>query len=96
MNRFDRLLVKVRGLIPVLGVIVLLGARAPGVHHHSETLEHRSCAVCSAAHAPAIMPDAAPTPGTPRTFEAGALAAPECPVPVSIRAASPPRAPPLG
>lgn len=45
----------VRVLAPVLGVFLLCGWLASGLHQHHSASEHRPCVVCTANHSPAVQ-----------------------------------------
>jgi hypothetical protein len=86
----------VRALSPVLGLVLLLGSLALGLHQHHDTQAHPSCAACNAGHAPATVTDAAPLRSTLPVLAERPVVAP-LPAPrTGPRVAISSRAPPLG
>lgn len=97
MSLLNRIRPLVARLSPLLGLVLLLGALAPSLHHHTGAGEHRGgCAVCSASQASAVIVDAAPAPGALPNIEDLPYNAPELSPACSARVATSPRAPPQG
>jgi hypothetical protein len=93
--RHDPLRASIPWLSPLLGLLLLFGAWALGVHQHRGERDHGTCVACSASQASAVVADAAPTPaGFPARGERP-VATPEV-APPRPAAVSTPRAPPLG
>jgi len=96
MRLLDRIRPLVARLSTVLGLVLLLGTIASGLHHHHGAIERGGCAVCSAGHASAVVVDAAPAPGALPDVEDLPYTAPEPAHFCSARIATSPRAPPQG
>ena len=56
---------RLRWLAALLGLALLLGGVAAGLHHHGDAGSHRTCAVCAAAHAPAVAVAGVSAPSSP-------------------------------
>ena len=54
-----------RWIGPVFAVLMLGVVVLGGFHHHSGLSDHHPCALCSAAHAPAVTSSSAPALGAP-------------------------------
>jgi hypothetical protein len=84
----------VRVLAPALGVFLLCGWLASGLHQHHGASEHHPCTVCTANHSPAVESLPVATPRAP-TIHTEHHAAPPQPAPKSVaNATAPSRAPP--
>jgi len=54
---------------PVLGVLLLASVVLGALHHHTDGLDHRECAVCTVSHAPGLPTVGVAAPSAPLTFE---------------------------
>jgi len=94
--RLEHLRASARWLSPALGLLLLFGVWALGIHQHRGERDHGTCVACSASHSPAVVADAAPAPAGFPSLDELPVARPElAPLPAAPVSASP-RAPPLG
>ena len=77
----------VRVLAAVLGVFLLCGWLAGGLHQHHGAGAHHPCAVCTANHSPAVQSLSVAIPRAPTVHTERHAAAPQ-PAPKSVAGAT--------